>query len=197
MTAQERTATFNGVMAGRSIKLDALLIALFVALMTACAWIKVPGPVPVTLQTFAVFLTVGLLGTRRGTIAVASYLALGLVGAPVFAGFAGGIPYLLGLTGGYIIGFLGTALVTGTVIDRLGKGIPSLALAMVAGLVVCYAFGTAWFMVASGTAFTGAGLEHVLSLCVTPFIIPDAIKIALACAIVKAVGIGLKMRKPE
>ena len=171
-----------------NLKTDVLLIAAFVALMTICSWIRIPGPVPVTLQTFAVFLTVAILGTRRGTIAVVSYIVIGLAGAPVFAGMIGGPAYLLGLTGGYIIGFVGTALVTGSLIDRFGKSVPVLAASMIAGLLVCYAFGTAWVMAVSGAGLDAAGLQNTLSLCVTPFIVPDAIKIALAIAIVKTVG---------
>ncbi len=85
---------------------DMTLIAMFAAIMAVCSWISIPAPVPFTLQTMAVFLAVGLLGGKRGTIAVAIYILLGAVGLPVFAGFSGGLGTLLGLTGGYIFGFL-------------------------------------------------------------------------------------------
>ena len=90
---------------------DLVLIALFAALMAICSWISIPTTVPFTLQTFAVFVAAGLLGGKRGTIAVLVYILLGAVGLPVFAGFTGGVGILLGSTGGYIIGFLGSALV--------------------------------------------------------------------------------------
>ena len=80
-------------------------VALFAALMAICSWISIPAPVPFTLQTFAVFLAPGLLGGKMGTIAVGTYLLLGAVGLPVFAGFSGGIGALLGATGGYLLGF--------------------------------------------------------------------------------------------
>lgn len=86
-------------------------VALFAALMAICSWVSIPTPVPFTLQTFAVFLAPGLLGGKMGTIAVGTYLLLGAVGLPVFAGFSGGIGTLLGATGGYLLGFLLTALV--------------------------------------------------------------------------------------
>ena len=75
------------------------------ALMAVCSWISIPTAIPFTLQTMAVFLAVGLLGGKRGTLAVTAYVLLGAVGAPVFANFSGGIGILLGQTGGYILGF--------------------------------------------------------------------------------------------
>ena len=90
---------------------DIAYIAMFAAVMAVCSWISVPATVPFTLQTFGVFLAVGTLGGKRGSLAVLTYLLLGAVGAPVFAGFSGGIGCILGSTGGYIIGFLFSALV--------------------------------------------------------------------------------------
>ena len=78
------------------------------ALIAVCSWISIPTAVPFTLQTFAVFLTLGLLGGRLGTLAVTVYLLLGAVGLPVFAGFHGGLGAFLGATGGYLVGFLFT-----------------------------------------------------------------------------------------
>ena len=75
------------------------------ALIAVCSWISIPTAVPFTLQTFAVFLTLGLLGGRLGTLAVTVYLLLGAVGLPVFAGFHGGLGAFLGATGGYLVGF--------------------------------------------------------------------------------------------
>ena len=184
MTTRELAAVERSA-AQPTIKTSAILIVACVALMTVCSWIRVPGPIPVTMQTFAVFFTVSLLGTRRGAIAVASWLAIGLAGAPVFAGMIGGLPYLLGPTGGYIIGFIGTAFVTGAIIDRLGSKIPAMILAMVAGLAVCYAFGTAWFMVISAGS---VALQGALAMCIVPFIVPDLIKIALAIVLFKLFG---------
>lgn len=92
---------------------DLTYIALFSVLMAVCAWISIPMPkplVPFTLQTFAVFSAMTALGGRRGLYAVTVYLLLGAVGLPVFAGFQGGASVLLGSTGGYIIGFLASAI---------------------------------------------------------------------------------------
>ena len=159
---------------------DIAYIALFIALIALCSWITIPLTVPITLQTFAVFVTVGLLGWRRGFLAVLLYLLLGAIGIPVFSGFSGGAGVLLGATGGYLIGFLFTALLTGLLIDRFGRRVFVMAVAMLAGLLVCYAFGTVWFMVVYASTSGAVGLGMALSWCVVPFLIPDAVKIALA-----------------
>lgn len=78
---------------------DMVYIALFTVVMAVCAWIVIPMVVPFTLQTFAVFLAVGVLGGKRGTFAILLYLLLGIIGIPVFSGFTGGSGVLLGNTG--------------------------------------------------------------------------------------------------
>lgn len=159
---------------------DMAYIALFAVLLTVCAWISVPLPVPFTLQTFAIFAALGILGGRRGTWAVAVYLLLGAVGLPVFSGFRGGLGALLGTTGGYILGFLAQALVYWLVTALLGERLPMMAAAMVLGLVVCYAFGTAWFVVLYTRTAGPITVGAALGMCVFPFVIPDLVKMALA-----------------
>lgn len=159
---------------------DLAYTALFAVLMMVCAWITVPLMVPFTLQTFGVFAALGTLGGRRGTYAVAAYLLLGLAGLPVFSGFRGGPGVLLGTTGGYILGFLALALLYWAVTARLGQRPVVMAAAMVLGLVVCYAFGTAWFLVAYARTAGSIGLWAALGMCVFPFVVPDLAKIALA-----------------
>lgn len=164
---------------------DLVYIALFAVLIAICAWISVPTTVPFTLQTFGIFLTVGLLGGKRGSMAVLVYILLGAAGIPVFSGFTGGIGRLLGNTGGYIVGFLASALVMWALEKVMGRKTWALAVQMVLGLIACYAIGTVWFMVVySGTSGT-VGLMTVLGWCVIPFIIPDLIKIALALVLTK------------
>ncbi|MCR5742443.1 MAG: biotin transporter BioY [Lachnospiraceae bacterium] len=168
--------------------IDIAYIGLMVAVMAVCSWITVPYfAVPFTLQTFAVFVTIGLLGMERGLIAVLVYIILGLIGVPVFAGFKGGASVLMGTTGGYIIGFIFSALVTGLILKKSRK-VWVMALAMVLGLIVCYAFGTAWFMVVYAKTKASVGLWTALTWCVIPFIIPDLCKIAVAVVISKRVG---------
>lgn len=162
---------------------DMTYIALFAVVIALCSWLSVPAAVPFTMQTFAVFAAVGTLGGKRGTLSVLIYLILGLVGLPVFAGFAGGVGTLLGTTGGYIVGFLLSALVMWMMEAFMGKKTWVLALSMVAGLLVCYFFGTAWFMLVYARTTGPVGVMTALGWCVFPYIIPDLLKIALALAV--------------
>lgn len=155
-------------------------IALFAAIIAVCSQIQIPLTVPFTMQTFAVFSALAILGGKNGTISILIYVALGAIGVPVFAGFSGGLAVILGSTGGYIIGFIFTALIVGFVSDKFkGKLIP-LIISMVIGILVCYAFGTAWFAVVYNRANEPASLATILGWCVTPFLIPDAVKIVIA-----------------
>ena len=169
----------------RSKTLDMAYIAIFAGVMAICSWISIPATVPFTLQTFGVFLAVGVLGGKRGTLSVLIYILLGAIGLPVFAGFSGGIGSILGTTGGYIIGFLFSALVMWGMEAAFGKKLWVRALSMVLGLAVCYAFGTAWFMLVYARSSGAVGLGTVLGWCVIPFIIPDLVKIALALLLCK------------
>lgn len=109
------------VAAGRSKTYDLVYIAVFAVVMAVCSWISIPAQVPFTLQTFGVFMAVGVLGGKRGTLAVLVYVLLGAVGVPVFAGFSGGIGALLGNAGGYIIGFIFSALVMWAIEHIFGR----------------------------------------------------------------------------
>lgn len=155
-------------------------IALFAVLMAVCSQIQIPSVVPFTLQTFAVFLACGLLGGKRGTASIIVYILLGAVGLPVFAGFKGGVAALAGTTGGYIIGFIFSALIMWALQRPAKKNFIVLVISMILGLAVCYAFGTAWFMFLYTKANGPVALGTVLGWCVIPFIIPDVAKIVLA-----------------
>ena len=162
---------------------DLTLIALFVALTAVCAWISVPVPAPFmqfTMQTFAIFAALLCLGGRRGTYAVVAYLLLGAVGAPVFSGFRGGPGVLLGATGGYILGFVFTALLYWAMTARLGEGRLVKLSAALLGMVAYYAFGTAWYLILYARAGKPVGLVTALGYCVFPFLIPDLVKLGLA-----------------
>ena len=161
------------------------MIALCAAVMAVCSWISIPAAVPFTMQTFGVFLVVGLLGGRNGTLAILVYLLLGAAGLPVFSGFAGGIGHLFGVTGGYIIGFVFSALIMWLIESLLGRSFKILVLSMIAGLLVCYAFGTAWFMVVYTRDTGSIGVMSALTWCVFPYIIPDLLKIVLAAGLTR------------
>jgi len=155
-------------------------IALSVALIAVCSWISVPLMIPVTLQTFAVCLVTALLGLKSGLWAVAAYILLGAAGLPLFSGFRGGPAALLGTTGGYIVGFLFTALSVGLGVKLFGRRLPVLLISMALGVLLCYVFGTAWFMVVYTRNSGPVSLGVVLGWCVLPYLIPDAVKILLA-----------------
>ena len=116
----------------KSNVLSLVYMAMFVAIITVCAQIQIPMTVPFTLQTLGIFMAAAMLGWKRGLISVAVYVLLGAIGVPVFAGFSGGIGVLGGPTGGYIIGFLFTALIVGLMTDFLGRKLWVLAVSMVA-----------------------------------------------------------------
>jgi len=161
---------------------DLTYIAVFTALLAVCAWIAIPTPVQIdfTLQTMGVFLAVGILGGKRGTLSILAYLLLGLVGAPVFSGFSGGAGALLTPSGGYLIGFLFTGLLMWGMEKVLGDKPWVLALSMVLGMIVYDAFGTAWFMVVYPMGGESVGLWTALTWCVFPYVPFDAIKLVLA-----------------
>ncbi len=161
------------------------LAALFAALTAVCAWISIPvGDVAFTMQTFAVFLTLTLLGGKWGTVSILTYLLLGAAGMPVFSGFRGGIGALVGVTGGYLWGFLAASLVY-WVIERFGK-LP----AMIAGQVICYLCGSLWFVV-----YSGGGMGLILLRCVLPYLIPDGIKLVMAYALANRLEKHIPVRK--
>ena len=183
----------NTTTAGRNAVLristaDTVTVALSAALIAVCAWISVPMAVPFTLQTFAVFTVAGLFGMKRGTLAMTVYLLLAAMGVPVLSGMTGGPDKLVGPTGGYLLGFVLIALMVGFASDRWKRKVLPLALAMAAGLLVCYAFGTAWFMLVYARTNGAVGLGTVLGWCVIPFILPDCAKIACALIVCHRLG---------
>ena len=165
---------------------DLAYVAVCAVLMAVCSWISIPATVPFTLQTFAVFASVLILGGRDSAIAILVYLFLGAVGLPVFAGFKGGPGVLFGPTGGYLWGFVIIALLY--LIPARKNSLLIRVLLLAAGLAACYAFGTAWF-IAVYSRTSPMGLSKVLSLCVLPFILPDLAKLTLA------LPVGQRVRK--
>jgi biotin transport system substrate-specific component len=145
--------------------------------LAAQAAIRLPfSPVPVTGQTLAVLLVGALLGSRRGAASVLLYLAQGLAGLPVFAGGASGAAYALGPTGGYLVGFVAAAYVTGWLAERgWDRRAWSTVLAMVAGNVAIYGLGLAWLAVYAG--------RQTLALGLLPYLTGDAVKVALAAGL--------------
>lgn len=171
-------------------KLNTQQMAL-VGLMTAVTCILAPislvlpfSPVPLSLGTFAIYLSLMILGRRLGTLSVMLYLLLGLAGLPVFTGFTGGAGKLLGPTGGYLIGYLFLAFLCGTFVEKGSKHMLTNCLGMVPGTLVCYLFGTLWLAYQSNITFTAALVTSVL-----PFLPGDLLKIT------GAVVLGHQVRK--
>ncbi len=176
----------------RSAAYDTAVIAISAALITVCSWISIPlGPVPFTLQTLAVLAVFLTAGGRRGTIAIAVYLALGAVGVPVFAQFKGGPAAFAGPTGGFLIGFLAASLIC-WLLEKLvfARLMTSTKNRIIFGFVISvifelimYTVGVIWFMTVYAAQTGPVGLVTVLGWCVIPFIIPDIVKMAAAVII--------------
>ena len=149
------------------------------ALMAISAWLSIPMPqVSFTMQSFSVFFALGLLGGRRGCVSIFIYLLMGAVGLPVFSGFRGGLGVLLGVTGGYIWGFLAAGLIYWFFTAIFGDKFSVRLSAVAVGMLACYGCGTAWYLYLYGGNFWA-----VLAVCVVPYLIPDGVKIALAVSL--------------
>lgn len=152
------------------------LCALFAALTAVCSQIQIPLPmVPINLALFSVHLSALLLGKKFGAISQTVYILLAAVGVPVMAGFTGGLAVLLGKTGGYAIGYILSAFLTGLICEKWGYAFWKMCVAAVIGCAACYVLGTIWFMVV-----TGLDLSTSLVYCVLPFLPGDVVKILLA-----------------
>ena len=167
---------------------DLALCALFAALIAIFSQIAIPLPVgvPISLALFAVYLCALLMPLKSSLLSIAAFLVLGLIGVPVFAGFRGGPAALFGKTGGYLLGYL----LAGAVIGLSRQWLVSFAArcaAMVAGLFLCYLFGTLWFM-----KLTNLGLLESLGYCVIPFLPGDAAKILLAALLAPRLRAAIK-----
>ncbi|WP_245895047.1 biotin transporter BioY [Devosia submarina] len=171
-------------------------IVLGTLLITACAKINVPvWPVPVTLQGFAVAGLAAAFGARIGVATVALYLLQGALGLPVFA-TGGGLPYLVGPTGGFLLGFLAMAAIIGHAADRGASGKPmALFAAMLVGDAALFALGFAWLLLLSGQAQwldQSNVVASAFAKAVQPFILWDILKMALAALTVSGIWSQLK-----
>jgi biotin transport system substrate-specific component len=153
-----------------------ILIALFAAITAICAQITIPiGPVPFTLQTLAIALTAVILG-RYGGFAILLYLIIGAIGVPVFSGFKAGFPVLIGPTGGFLIGFTLAAFIMGFIIDRMNPSFIKALIINILGLAFVYVIGVTQLKFLMDLTWAKA-----MSLGIIPFILPDLLKIGIAC----------------
>ena len=163
------------------------LIAMMTCLLIICSWLTIPAAVPFTMQTFAVFCSLILLGGKSGLTSLVLYIFMGIVGIPVFSGFQGGIGHLVGPTGGYIVGLIAAAVFYCLMESLFTKSKKIQLVALIGGLLICYLFGTLWFQVFFGIRGVSYSAYKIISICVIPYIIPDIVKLILALIISKKV----------
>jgi biotin transport system substrate-specific component len=159
--------------------------SVFGAVTAAGAYMMIPvPPVPITLQTFFLYLAAALLGARLGALSQVVYLLIGMIGLPVFAGGKGGMGVLLGPTGGYLLGFVAGAYVIGRLVDlKKDPGPVWFAFAMSSGTVVIYILGVMQLILIARFS-----MNQAITVGVFPFLIGDALKIG------GAVLIAVKLR---
>ena len=162
------------------------LIGVMAALICVAGPLSISiGPIPLSLASFAVYMAGAVLGAKKGALAVGIYLLLGLVGLPVFSGFSGGLQKLIGVTGGYLVGYLPCACITGLAVkpnspeSGLRWRLPAF---MALGTAVLYLIGTAWFMVQTRNTLAAS-----MGMCVIPFLPGDAVKIVAASLLARPV----------
>ena len=173
---------FRPIVREKAFVYDVALVGLGSLVLALSARISLPmWPVPITAQTFAVVMLGAFLGSRRATVAVLAYLAEGAMGLPVFANGGFGAWYMMGPSGGYLLGFVGAAWLTGYLVERgWDKRMGTLFLAMTAGHLVIYAFGFSWLA-------SFVGIEKAWLAGMMPFLPGDLVKVLLATALIPAI----------
>ncbi|MBQ9042622.1 MAG: biotin transporter BioY [Eggerthellaceae bacterium] len=162
-------------------------IALSIAIMAVSAWITVPiGPVPFTLQMFAVTFAILVLAPKQAIAAIAGYLVLGAIGVPVFSGMRGGIGVLMGPTGGFLWGyFIGVSLAVAVLALFRRRGIDNFAVGVLCGLIfTAVAYVCGWFQY---MFVAGVGPFESFLVTVAPFVVVDIIKVVAATAVARTV----------
>ena len=158
--------------------------------MCVGAMIYIPAPIPITAQTFLLFLALFTLGGRDGSIATLIYISIGCLGLPVFSGFSGGFSRILEPTGGYILGMLFASLAFWLFEKFLPKTKVTEILSPAVSMLVIYTFGTLWFTFLHTTC--EKSLIFILTTCVIPFLIPDALKIIFARIVARKITAAIK-----
>ncbi|TFE00016.1 biotin transporter BioY [Jeotgalibacillus sp. R-1-5s-1] len=170
-----------------SSRLRMLLFSSMMAAVTAIlAQVEIPLPlVPISGQTLAVGIAATILGSRYGAFAMIIYMLLGITGLPVFAGFAGGAHVVAGPTGGYIVGFIAAAYLTGLFLEKTSFTIKMAIIANLIGMIVTLTFGAIWLKVLLDMSWPAA-----MAAGVYPFLVVGVIKALLAAWI----GIAVRNR---
>ena len=173
--------------------------------------IPIPAsPVPLSLATLGVYLATAFFGTRKAVCGILVYLLLGMAGLPVFSGFSGGIGIVFGPTGGYLMGYVPCAILTGWLMERgrpwkqgqdtkenvKSKDVHRMSkiwniIAMLFGTLACYGLGTIWFLI----IMDGMTIMQAVFLCVVPYLAFDMVKIVLAAYL--SVSMKKRLRRME
>ena len=174
-------------------QLQSMAYASLVAALTAVgAYIHIPlGPVPIVLQNLFVLLAGLLLGSRWGAISIATYLLVGAIGLPVFSGAKGGIAHFMGPTGGYLVGFLIAAYLTGYVSELFQHRVAADIAAVTLGSITIYAVGAPWLKIITGLTWGKA-----LTIGILPFLIGDVLKASAAVLLARTLR-HMVVRQPE
>ncbi|MEX0312065.1 MAG: biotin transporter BioY [Tateyamaria sp.] len=175
-----------GATEGAALRIkQAVLVVLGIALLAVAAKIKVPmWPVPITMGTFAVLTIGAAYGARLGLVTILGYMIVGALGFDVFAGSSAekfGLTYMMGGTGGYLVGYVLATVALGVLAQRgWDRSVVWMALAMLIGNVLIYVPGLAWLGQLYGWD------KPILEWGLTPFLIGDALKLALAALVLPA-----------
>ncbi|MFH2028585.1 MAG: biotin transporter BioY [Nanoarchaeota archaeon] len=180
-TVNKYRTIYDVLFTNKNIFLDTFMLGFSVVFLAIMANLTVPlWPVPITMQTFGVFLIAFFFGSKRGLVSILTYVFAGIMGFGVFAGHKSGIAAVLGPTAGYIFGFLITVFIVGYLIEKgHGRSKKSVFLIMVLGSVIIYIFG----LIGLKLNFVDFSFFKLLSVGVVPFLIGDALKIIIAVAL--------------
>ncbi len=155
---------------------DIAIISVAAAMICVVSPVSIPiGDIPISLATFIIYLIAAIIGPKKGTISVLVYILVGIIGVPVFSNYRAGISVIVGVTGGYIVGYIPLALLTGIFIYKCKGKIWMYPIGMILGTIVCYFIGTIWYMFNTHNNLMGS-----LLVCVVPFLLFDLIKIVLS-----------------
>ncbi len=169
----------------RSTVRNMIFVSLFATLMCIGAWLHFPGPVPATMQTFVVFVALGLMGSRNTFIMLVIYVLLGALGLPVFSGFTSGFGALTGPTAGFVWGFLLGVPVFYIFERYFSRKKILIIIGYIIYILIHYIPGALWYCYFNLGALSVEGIISSSLVTVVPFIVPDAIKLVLSLFVVK------------
>ena len=158
---------------------NSILVALFSVIILICSRIAIPTVIPFTMQSFGVFLTLGILGGKKGCLSLLLYLTLGLIGIPISATGEAGFALFVGPTAGYFIGWILCGIIFWIFESRMGNRNKTRLIFLSLGTVLCYISGTVWFVFVYAYN-TPIGLWSALCYYVFPFVFFDAAKLIIA-----------------